>query len=212
MLAVSVGNEIPADVVRVHGIGAVEEGLSELVAEIHAADPELLATYTSFPTTEYLRVEGQDFASFNVFLESRRSCGPTSRRLQVVAGELPLVLTELGLAAGVHGEDAQADSLAGSSARSTSPAAPAPCVFSWTDEWGVAGVPVEGWGFGLTDAEREPKPALDVVRELGRAPARAISAARGRRVSVVVCAYNEERDDRRVPRFARARATTPTSR
>ena len=57
VLAVSVGNEVPADIVRVHGIGAVEDGLGELAAHVRAADPEVLVTYTNFPTTEFLRVE-----------------------------------------------------------------------------------------------------------------------------------------------------------
>jgi hypothetical protein len=33
----------------------------------------LLATYVSFPTTEYLDVEGIDFLAFNVFLEAPAS-------------------------------------------------------------------------------------------------------------------------------------------
>ena len=42
VLAVSVGNEVPGDIVRVHGIGAVEDVLSELVAHVHDADPDVL--------------------------------------------------------------------------------------------------------------------------------------------------------------------------
>jgi hypothetical protein len=69
IFGISVGNEIPTDVVRVHGISAVQDQLSELVRLLHNGDPSLLATYVSFPTTEYLDVEGIDFLAFNVFLE-----------------------------------------------------------------------------------------------------------------------------------------------
>src|SRR5205807_2740184 len=86
VIAISVGNEVPADLVRLHGIGAVEDVLSTLVAAVHEGAPELLATYTNYPTTEYLRVEGQDFASFNVFLEFPEEFRAYLKHLQVVAG------------------------------------------------------------------------------------------------------------------------------
>lgn len=60
ILGISVGNEIPTDVVRMHGISAVQDQLSELVRRLHDADQSLLATYVSFPTTEYLDVEGSN--------------------------------------------------------------------------------------------------------------------------------------------------------
>src|SRR5215470_1932071 len=60
VIALSVGNEVPSDLVRVHGSGAVEETLSELIEEVHAADAGMLATYCNYPPTEYLQVEGQD--------------------------------------------------------------------------------------------------------------------------------------------------------
>src|SRR5262249_5584233 len=62
----------------------------------------------------------------------------------------------------------------------------------WTDEWGVAGEPVEGWGFGITRADRTRKPAFDVVHEW-TTTCLADRRAEWPRVSVVVCAYNEER-------------------
>ena len=40
------------------------------------------------------------------------------------------------------------------------------CVFSWTDEWWVGDAAVEGWHFGLTRADRTPRPALDVAARL----------------------------------------------
>src|SRR5262249_35356853 len=112
VIGVSVGNEVPADLVRLHGIGAGEGTLSTLVEHVHRDGSDLLATYTNFPTTEYLRVEGQDFASVNVFLETQDTFRSYVKHLQVVTGEIPLVLTEIGLASDIHGVDAQLDTLA----------------------------------------------------------------------------------------------------
>jgi O-antigen biosynthesis protein len=192
LLAISVGNEIPGDVVRVHGIHAVEDALSELVEATHLADPEALVTYTSYPTTEYLRVEGTDLVTFNVFLERPDELRSYLRHLMVVAGDRPLLITELGLASEIHGVSAQAGSLDLQLRCVDESGCAGATVFSWTDEWGVGGQPVEGWGFGLTDAGRRPRPALDVVSLWAQRSLRDLRTA-WPAVSVVVCAYNEER-------------------
>jgi GT2 family glycosyltransferase len=191
VMAVSVGNEVPADLVRLHGIGSVQETLSSLIAAVHAGAPELLATYTSYPTTEYLHVEGQDFVSFNVFLETPDEFRSYLRHLQVVAGSVPLLITETGLASDIHGAEAQADALAWQLRIVEETGCAGATIFSWTDEWAVGGRPVEAWGFGLTDTERRPRPALDVARQWTRTDVRSLRT-RWPKVSVVVCARNEE--------------------
>lgn len=192
VLAIAVGNEVPADVVRVHGIGAVEETLSALVRDVHTSDPGMLATYCNFPSTEYLRVEDIDVACFNVFLEQPEALRRYLRHLQVVAHEVPLVITELGLASQVHGETAQAESLRWQLQAVDEVGCAGATVFSWTDEWGVGGVPVEGWGFGVTDSERRPKPAMEVLSDWARSTV-ADLRQHWPSITVVVCAYNEER-------------------
>jgi O-antigen biosynthesis protein len=191
VIAVSVGNEVPADVLRVHGAAAAERVLATLVDAVHGLDADLLATYTSFPTTEFLRVEGQDIVCFNVFLEQRERLRAYVRRLQVLAEDAPLLLTEVGLAAGLHGEAAQAASLDWQLREIDDAGAAGATVFSWTDDWVVAGAGVGEWGFGLTDAERRPKPALDVVASWA---ARDVRGQRERwpRVTAVVCVRNGE--------------------
>ena len=191
VLAISIGNEVPGDVVRVHGIGRVQRTLSALAREVHAADPDVLVTYGNFPTTEYLRIDGLDFASFNVFLETPDKLRPYLRHLQVVAGDKPLVASELGLAAGVHGEPAQAASLGWQLQLVDEAGCAGATVFSWTDEWGVAGSPVEGWDFGITTTDRVPKPAAEVVGEWARSSILDVRQT-WPLVSVVVCAYNEQ--------------------
>jgi O-antigen biosynthesis protein len=192
VLAISVGNEVPADLVRVHGIGSVKSTLEELVEAVHRADPGVLATYTNYPTTEYLEVGGTDIDTFNVFLEDHSALQRYVRHLQVVSGTKPLILTELGLASEVHGLDEQALSLEQQLCIVDKAGCAGATVFSWTDEWSVAEESVEGWGFGVTTADRQPKPAFDAV---GAWASRGVKDLRDEwpRLSVVVCAYNEER-------------------
>lgn len=189
VLALSVGNEVPCDVVRAHGIGRVEDGLSRLVDEVHAADPEMLVTYCNFPTTEFLRVEGQDLISFNVFLEQSDEFRKYVEHLQTISGDRPLLITELGMAANVHGEVAHARLLREQLRIVDECGVAGATVFSWTDEWGVAGEPVEGWQFGVTDRERRPKPALEEIRKWAASGTRDLRPV-WPRVSVVVCVYN----------------------
>lgn len=192
VLAVSVGNEVPADVVRVHGIGTVQDTLAELAARLHDGDPDLLVTYGNFPTTEFLQIDGLDLTSYNVFLEDAERFRAYLRRLQVRSGDRPVLLAELGLASAIHGEQAQADMLEEQLRIVDEEGAAGAAVFSWTDEWGVDGESVEGWGFGLTTTDREERPALEVVSRWARRP---MSGLREQwpRLSVLVCAYNEER-------------------
>jgi GT2 family glycosyltransferase len=191
VLAVSVGNEVPADVVRVHGPGSVEETLGALVEAVHEADPGMLVTYTNFPTTEYLEVEGQDLFSFNVFLEKPHELRAYLRRLQLVSGDRPLLISELGLAAALHGEEAQAESLAWQLREVDEAGCAGATVFGWTDEWAVGGHEVGGWGFGLTHEDRRPKPALGVAGRWARSTVRDLRE-QWPRVSVVVCVHNGE--------------------
>ena len=189
VLAVAVGNEVPGDIVRVHGIRSVQRTLSALVAELHDGDPDLLACYVSYPTTEYLEVDGQDLVCFNVFLERPDALRRYLRHLQRMAGDLPLVLTELGLASEVHGEETQATSLQGQLRLVDECGLAGATIFSWTDEWNVGGANVDGWGFGITDSERRPKPALGVASRWARSSLHRLRPS-WPRISVVVCAYN----------------------
>ncbi|GAC1610895.1 MAG: hypothetical protein NVS3B26_20300 [Mycobacteriales bacterium] len=192
VLAVSIGNEVPADLVRLHRIHAVEQMLGRLVDELHAGDPDLLATYSNFPTTEYLHIPGLDLTCFNVFLEEPASLRAYLRHLLIVAGPTPLLITELGLAAQAHGEDGQAHSLDWQLRLVDETGCAGATVFAWTDEWAVAGEAVDGWGFGITGADRSHKPAVATV---SRWASRGLREARDTwpSLSVVVCAYNEDR-------------------
>jgi glycosyltransferase involved in cell wall biosynthesis len=102
------------------------------------------------------------------------------------------VLTELGLGSELKGEQAQAESLDWQLRAVDEVGCAGATVFSWTDDWVVAGSPVEGWGFGISDVQRCLKPAAEVAGRWGRQDLQQIRAAWSP-VTVVVAAYNAER-------------------
>ena len=210
MLAVSVGNEVPSDVVRAHGISAVETVLTDLIEEVHTLDPEMLATYCNFPTTEYLSIGGLDLVCMNVFLEEQRPFRKYIRHLQVANADVPLVITELGLASELHGVEAQALTLEWQLRILDECGVAGATVFSWTDEWAVAGKPVTGWGFGVTDEERRPKPALETLAR-GHDPRRRIFGSCGH-ASRSWCAHTTPRSTSRHASPRSPLAITPISR
>jgi O-antigen biosynthesis protein len=193
VLALGLGNEIPADVVRWYGTARIAGVMKELVDVVHDADPDRLVTYASFPTTEYLPLESLDFLTFNVFLERQADFRRYLTRLHHLAGDRPLVLGEVGLDAGItsDGEKRQADVLDWQLATALERGVAGTCVFSWTDEWWVGDQAVEGWHFGLTHADRSPRMALEVAK---RWNARTVADLDRYwpPVSVVICAYNAE--------------------
>jgi len=194
LLAISVANEFPNDVVRFSGHRRVARFVDELLDAAKQAAPEALVTFANYPTTEFLRPELWDFACFNVYLEDEQKLGSYLDRLQHWAGNKPLVLGEFGADSLRHGEAAQAamvrrhldavrrHGLAGS------------FVFSFTDDWYTGGHQVEDWAFGVTRVDRAEKPAADVLRQAwaddAPAPVGAGPAVALPRVSVVVCSYN----------------------
>ena len=189
ILAWSLGNEIPGPVVRWHGQRRIERFLAGLYEEVKAQDPGGLVSYVSYPTTEYLELPFLDFAAFNVYLESRDRLAAYLARLQNLAGERPLLMTELGIDSRQHGEQRQAEVLDWQLRELFEAACAGAFVFSWTADWYVGGREIFDWDFGLTTRTREPKPALDVVqRAYAELPAR--RRRRWPRISAVVCSYN----------------------
>ena len=192
VLAFSVGNELPASLVRWHGRRAIERELERLVRAAKREDPDALLTYANYPSTEYLDLSFADLLCFNVYLERPERLRAYLERLQNLAGERPLVMTELGLDSLRNGEAAQAASLAAQIRTSFAAGCAGAFVYAWTDEWHRSGEDVLDWNFGLVRANRDPKPALAAVREaFERAPFP--PRADWPRMSVVVCTYNGAR-------------------
>jgi GT2 family glycosyltransferase len=192
LLCFSLGNEIMASQARWLGRRRVTRYLHWLYTITKQEDPEAIVTYVNYPTTEYLDLPFLDMVSFNVYLETREKLQAYLARLQNIAGDRPLLLTELGLDSMRHGELAQAQALDWQIRATFEAGAAGAVVFSWTDEWFRAGSQVDDWAFGITDLNRNPKPAAHTLRkafdETPFGP-----AADWPKISVIVCTCNGAR-------------------
>jgi glycosyltransferase involved in cell wall biosynthesis len=189
VLAYSVANEIPPDVVRWSGAGRVATFIDQLAADARAVDPGCLCTFGNFPPTEFLQPLGVDFLTFNVYLHHRQPFENYLARLQMLADGRPLLLGEFGMDARSEGEAARCEFFRWQIESAFRGGVAGAVVFSFTDDWHRGGQQVEGWELGLTTRSREPKPAFAVVREqFAQAPH--FPLRRTPKVSVVVASYN----------------------
>jgi glycosyltransferase involved in cell wall biosynthesis len=192
VLCYVIGNEIPATIVRWHGRRRIERYLERLYTAARAEDPGALVTYVNYPSTEYLELPFLDFVCFNVYLESQERFEAYIARLHNIAGDRPLVMTEMGLDSRRHGRDIQAHTLDWQIRTAFAAGCSGAFIFSWTDEWHRGGYDIGDWDFGLTDRSRRQKPALGSVRKaLAEVPFPPYLP--WPRFSVVVCSYNGER-------------------
>lgn len=192
ILCYTIGNEIPAPLVRWYGAKKIENFLKRLTRVVKKEDPDGLVTYVNYPTTEYLQLPFVDFLCFNVYLEKQDRLEAYLYRLQNLAGNRPLVMGELGFDSGRNGDIQQSLMLDSQIRTAFSSGCAGVFVFSWTDEWHRGGCDITDWHFGLTDQNRIAKPALKIVN-------RAFSQVpfswdiKWPRISVVVCSYNGAR-------------------
>jgi GT2 family glycosyltransferase len=192
VLCYTIGNEIPASIVRWHGARRIERFLESLYRAAKAEDPAGLFTYVNYPSTEYLKLPFLDFVSFNVYLEKRDRLEAYLARLQNLAGDRPLLMAEVGLDSLRHGEEAQAESLAWQIRTVFASGCAGAFAFAWTDQWYRGGFEIEDWDFGLVTRQRLPKPALSAIHKaFGEIPFAA--GTQWPRISVVVCSYNGAR-------------------
>ncbi|HEY5607796.1 MAG TPA: glycosyltransferase [Alphaproteobacteria bacterium] len=192
LLCYALGNEIVAPLARWIGRRRIERYLEKLYRAVKDEDPDALVTYVNYPTTEYLQLPFLDIVSMNVYLETEEKLAAYLARLQNIAGDRPLILAEAGLDAMRNGEDKQAAVLDWQIRTIFRAGCAGAVIFAWTDEWWRGGAFVDDWAFGLTTAERKPKPALAAVsRAFAETP---FPATRNwPRISVVVCSYNGAR-------------------
>jgi O-antigen biosynthesis protein len=108
LLCYALGNEIPAPLVRYLGPRRIERYLRRLYGAVKSENPDAIVTYANYPTTEYLRLPCLDVVCFNVYLESQPALASYIAHLQNLAGERPLIMSELGLDSRRDGEQAQA--------------------------------------------------------------------------------------------------------
>lgn len=191
ILAWLIGNEIPSHIVRWHGAGKVEKFLAKLAAIVREEDPEGMVTYANYPSTEYLRLPFLDFLSVNVYLHDEKAFRSYVKRLQNVAGELPLVLSEFGMDSIRNSESHVAETLSWQLRAAFELGVSGTMVFAWTDEWFTGGHLVEDWKFGMVTETRKLKPAYKAVAEVYRQRLPMLPE-KAPFISVVVCAYNAD--------------------
>jgi GT2 family glycosyltransferase len=196
VFAYLLGNEIPPEMVRWHGANRIRAFLRSLHDCAKAVDSDTLVSYANFPSTEYLEPDFLDFIAFNVYLHREEDFRRYLSHLHNLAGDRPLVLTEIGIDSIRNGVNVQAETLAWQVRASFETGVAGTVIFSWTDDWhaysGPEGFQVDDWAFGLVDRKRCQKPAYWTVKDCyDEALPPALDAYP--KVSVVVCVYNGER-------------------
>lgn len=187
-----VANEIDTTLVRWMGVSGVAEQIERLIDLGHANDPDVLFAYANYPSTEYLAPQNQDFFAFNLYLETPEAFSSYLSRLQVLSGDKPLFLTEFGIDAAAHGDEAQAEMLEWAVREAAAAGVAGMTLFSWSDLWQRGGKTVTGWSFGLNRADQSARPAVARVRGIWdglKQPADGIILTETPKVSVIVCSY-----------------------
>jgi O-antigen biosynthesis protein len=192
VFALSVGNEIPVDVVRFYGAKRVQGFLNRLIDEAKQQAPDCPTTYVSFPTTEFLTCDRCDFYCFNVYVHDAERLGVYLDRLQHIAGNKPLILGEYGVDTIREGMEEQSRCLSDYIEAAARRGLAGAFVFAYTDDWFTGGHQITDWAFGVTDRDRHEKPAALAVRD-GWRRIPPVEAAELPSVSVVVCSYNGEK-------------------
>ncbi len=198
MLGFFIDNEIPPDLVRWYGVRRMENFLNSLVRIVKKHDPLALAAYANFPPTEYLLPSEVDFISYNVYLHRRKDLAGYLGRLQNLAGDKPLVLSEFGMDTIRHPQEEQARLLAEHVTTVFEAGLAGTFIFSWTDEWFTDGIDVDDWAFGIVTKDRQPKLSYHALQPLLKNPERPLyqrfkPAQELPMVSIVVCSYNGAR-------------------
>jgi glycosyltransferase involved in cell wall biosynthesis len=189
LLCFTIGNEIPAPIVRWYGNMKIENFILRLYKAVKAENPDVLVTYINYPTTEYLDLHFLDFACFNVFLEEREKLDAYLQHLLNITIDKPLVLAEIGLDSMRNGLEKQAETLEWQLDTVFSKGCAGAFVFAWTDEWWRGGFDVLDWDFGLVDRNRKGKPALQSVSKVfARIPIPGMEKLPY--ISVLVCSRN----------------------
>jgi glycosyltransferase involved in cell wall biosynthesis len=192
VLAISVANEFPPDIVRFYGKRRVEQFIDELIGIVKEHAPQCLATFVNFPTTEFLQPRECDFCCFNVYLHDELKLGKYLDRLQHIAGNRPLVLGEYGIDSLREGEVEQAEILSRHLRQVHRRGLAGSVVFAYTDDWFTGGVQIDDWCFGVTRRDRSEKPASAILRNAWSNHSE-LAGDVWPKVSVVVCSFNGQR-------------------
>ena len=190
--ALLVANEIPSDLVRWMGPARVRAALEDLISLCREEAGELPIAYANYPSTEYLEPRNADFTAFNVYLEDREALARYLPRLQNIAGDRPVLITEFGLDTVRNSEEEQAALLEAHLEECLAAGLAGTTFFAWSDHWFSRGCPMDDWAFGLTHRDGSEKTALQALRaKLPQvATPRSSLCLQSPRISVVVCTHN----------------------
>ncbi len=185
LAGVYVGNEIRSDLVRWMGAAAVRESIEALIELGRSIAPHLLFAYANYPSTEYIEPANADFTAFNIYLEDREKFAAYLRRLQNIAGDRPLLVSEFGMDSMRNSEKTQAETLAWGMETAHSEETAGFTVFAWSDLWMNGGRDVTDWKFGITDRNGNEKPACEVLRNFSPPLSTVVE-----KFSLIVCTRN----------------------
>lgn len=168
VLGIVVGSEVPVDLVRLHHRHHVEQTLTGMIDRLHAGDPHLLTTYVNSPGTEFLQVANQDLVTFSVVGAPGVGFESYLAHLHEISRGRPVLVTEIGRRAAVRGPCGRAAVLREQLRAVDEHDLAGAFVFSWANEWVVAGDADAGWRFDVAsrDHVREPAAALAVARRV----------------------------------------------
>lgn len=185
LAGVYIGNEIPSDLVRWMGPDTVRRSLEELIRIGRSIAPHLLFAYANYPSTEYLELDNADFTAFNIYLEKPDAFASYLRRLQNIAGDRPLVISEFGLDSLRNSPETQAQTLTWGLRHAYEEETAGFTVYAWSDLWHNAGAEVTDWNFGITDRRGKAKPAWAACRDFSPS-----ASANSHTYSIIVCTRN----------------------
>ncbi len=193
LAGILVANEIPSEMVRWMGTIRVREAIESLISECRSTAPHLLYGYGNYPTTEYLEPTNADFTAFNIYLENQSDFESYLFRLQAIAGDRPVFVTEMGLDSRRNSEQAQADLLKWQVETSLRAGIAGTTVYSWTDAWQNGPREMTNWDFGLKDRAGKAKLALGAAADILpsiHTPTAFLVNRNTPLVSIIVCTYN----------------------
>jgi hypothetical protein len=194
LLAWLLGNEVGGDVLRSRGEGPIVAGLRDLYGAVKMADPAHPISHANWPPARHLDLGFLDFISFNVYplwppeVVALGFGRYVETILRPIANDKPLLISEFGANTIEAGDDGQARLIRDSWHGLIRAGAAGGIVFEFADEWWKnydnPARPGDWWTrvpapddelrqdqdpeetYGLVRADRTPKPALDVVRDI----------------------------------------------
>ncbi len=189
LVGIYVANEIRSDIARWQGPAKTKQGIEELIDLVHELAPQLLAAYANYPSSEYLEPENADFTGFNIYLEDEQNFTDYLARLHHLAGDRPVLLSELGMDTQSNGEEKQAELLVWSRQAALNTGMAGTTIFAWSDNWRVGTRVETDWDFGITRRDGSAKASLDALTEMNELKLKPNSFPLPK-ISVIICVYN----------------------